>query len=110
MHIIDPVLSEIAWKRDIQSALSHELKMCVPLRICSGILAMQYNRIQSENTLVLRRERKKSLFMIVVAILNRSNKYQLRTKKQHTLRNISQKIYAVQKKARNKTKNEPNQQ
>lgn len=61
MHIIDPVLNEIAWKRDIQSALSHELKMCAPLRICLCILAMQYNRIQSENTLVLQREWKKKL-------------------------------------------------
>lgn len=61
MHIIDSVLNEIASKRGIQSALSHEIKMCAPLRICLCILAMQYNRIQSENTLVLRRERKKKL-------------------------------------------------
>lgn len=36
--------------------------------------------------------------MIVVTSLNRSNKYRLQTKKQQTVQNISQKIYAVQKK------------
>lgn len=37
--------------------------------------------------------------MIVVASLNRSNKYRLQTKKQQTVQNISQKIYAVKKKS-----------